>query len=140
METGFAEANGPKSRCRSDAIHKTSKIHNFTSMKKLYYSIGEVSRITGIESHVLRYWESVFPMLRPQKNSAGNRRYREEDLSLIVQLKELIQTKRYSTAGALKVLQGQHAEPEAESDSLPPDLKLDLVELRHFLVELRDRL
>ena len=74
-------------------------------MKKLYYSIGEVSEITAIEPHVLRYWETIFDDLTPRKNKAGNRTYREEDLTFILRLKELIQKKKYSTAGAKKIIE-----------------------------------
>lgn len=63
-------------------------------MKKLYYSIGEVSEITDVDAHVLRYWESVFDELNPKKNKAGNRTYKEQDIETIVKLKELIQEKK----------------------------------------------
>ncbi len=63
-------------------------------MKKLYYSIGEVSEISDVDAHVLRYWESVFDELRPKKNKAGNRTYKEQDIETILKLKELIQEKK----------------------------------------------
>lgn len=78
-------------------------------MKKLYYSIGDVSRMTGLESHVLRYWESVFPMLRPSKSRSGSRRYREQDVQLVLRIQDLVHRQRYSTAGALKVLRDEMA-------------------------------
>ena len=53
------------------------------ALRKLYYSIGEVSEIVGVPSHVLRYWESEFPQLRPKKGRAGNRTYQERDIDLI---------------------------------------------------------
>ena len=76
-------------------------------MKKLYYSIGEVSEITGIEPHVLRYWESVFKDLNPKKNKGGNRVYKEKDIEIIVKLKKLIKEKKYSTKGAKQVLENE---------------------------------
>jgi len=74
------------------------------SLKKLYYSIGEVSKITGLKPHVLRYWESEFPMLSPMKNRAGNRVYRERDLKLIQYIKYLLYEKKYTIDGAKKFL------------------------------------
>ena len=50
---------------------------------KMYYSISEVCNETGLEQHVLRYWETEFPSLKPKKNRAGNRAYRKKDIDLI---------------------------------------------------------
>lgn len=61
--------------------------------------------MTGIEAHVLRYWETVFPQLRPMKGKSGARRYKESDVALILELQDLIHHKGYSTGGALKVLE-----------------------------------
>ncbi|MEX2601052.1 MAG: MerR family transcriptional regulator [Balneolaceae bacterium] len=108
-------------------------------MKKLYYSIGEVSEITSIEQHVLRYWETVFDELKPRKNKAGNRIYKEEDLTVILKLKELIQKQKYSTAGAKKVLEeGRSAEDS--QNKIQPEVKRDLQEIRIFLQQLSDQL
>ena len=107
-------------------------------MKKLYYSIGEVSEITELEPHVLRYWESVFKQLSPKKNKAGNRVYKEKDIELIFRLKELVQEKKYSTAGAQKVLE-EGGEEEGER-SVPIPVKKDLKEIRVFLEKLLDNL
>ncbi|TYP95607.1 DNA-binding transcriptional regulator, MerR family [Fodinibius salinus] len=106
-------------------------------MKKLYYSIGEVSDITEVEAHVLRYWETVFDELNPQKNKAGNRTYKEEDIETILRLKELIQDKKYSTEGAQQVLaQGD----EQENETVPISVKKDLKEIRVFLNNLLEKL
>lgn len=110
-------------------------------MKKLYYSIGEVSEITAIEPHVLRYWETIFDDLTPRKNKAGNRTYREEDLTFILHLKDLIQTKKYSTAGAKKIV--ENGEPETdgtETEDLSFHLKKDLREVNLFLNKLLEKL
>jgi len=108
-------------------------------MKKLYYSIGEVSEITSIESHVLRYWETIFDELSPRKNRAGNRTYKEQDIAVILRLKELIQDKKYSTAGAKKVL-NQKKEPVVNGTALTPEMKRDLKEIRVFLNKLSEEL
>jgi DNA-binding transcriptional MerR regulator len=111
-------------------------------MKKLYYSIGEVSEITSVEPHVLRYWETIFKDLSPRKNKGGNRTYREQDLTLILKLKELIQDKKYSTAGAKKLIEGDSGAESEESEipEIPFETKKDLKEIRHFLHKLREKL
>lgn len=106
-------------------------------MKKLYYSIGEVSDITEVEAHVLRYWETVFNELNPKKNKAGNRIYKEEDIETILKLKELIQEKKYSTEGAQQVLE---QDGDEEEKKIPVSLKKDLKEIRLFLNKLLEKL
>ena len=108
-------------------------------MKKLYYSIGEVSKITSIEPHVLRYWETIFEELKPRKNRAGNRTYKEEDITTILKLKDLIQEKKYSTAGAKNVLNSRH-DPASEKHSLSPEVRKDLKEIRISLEKLTESL
>ena len=56
--------------------------------EKLFFKIGEVCDITGVQAHVLRYWESEFPMLAPQKNRAGQRTYRKRDVEMVLRIKE----------------------------------------------------
>ncbi len=75
------------------------------SIKKLYYSISEVSKITEVEQYVLRYWETEFEELNPQKNRAGNRIYTNKDIQLILQIKSLLREKKYTIEGAKKILQ-----------------------------------
>jgi DNA-binding transcriptional MerR regulator len=70
--------------------------------KKAYYSISEVCAKTGLESHVLRYWETEFPQLRPKKNSAGNRAYRDKDIDIIRYIKYLLYEEQYTILGAKK--------------------------------------
>jgi DNA-binding transcriptional MerR regulator len=74
------------------------------SIKKLYYSISEVSKITTIEQYVLRYWETEFEQLKPQKNRAGNRVYTNKDIQLILYIKHLLREKKYTIEGAKKIL------------------------------------
>jgi len=72
--------------------------------KKTYYSIREVCELTDLEPHVLRYWESEFSNLRPKKNRAGNRAYREKDIELIQQIKHLLYIEQFTIPGARKKL------------------------------------
>ncbi len=75
------------------------------SIKKLYYSISEVSKITEVEQYVLRYWETEFEELKPQKNRAGNRIYTNKDIQLILLIKSLLREKKYTIEGAKKILE-----------------------------------
>jgi len=76
---------------------------------KTFYTIGEVSRKTGIEPHVLRYWESEFPQLRPKKNRAGNRAYRIRDIELLSVIKHLLYEEKFTISGAKKKLSSRRA-------------------------------
>ncbi len=71
---------------------------------KLYYKIGEVSQIVGVKPHVLRYWETEFPMIKPYKKDSKQRLYRKRDLRLLLMIKKLLQEDLYTIAGARQVL------------------------------------
>ncbi|MCG8588132.1 MAG: MerR family transcriptional regulator [Proteobacteria bacterium] len=71
---------------------------------KLYYRIGEVSRITGVKPYVLRYWESEFRWMAPQKSRSKQRLYRKKDIETIQLIKRLLYEERYTIAGARKRL------------------------------------
>lgn len=70
------------------------------ALRKLYYTIGEVSELTGVPAHVLRYWESEFPQFRPKKSRAGNRVYQDRELEMIRRIKSLLYERRFTIAGA----------------------------------------
>lgn len=72
--------------------------------EKLFFKIGEVCELAGVQAHVLRYWESEFPMLAPQKNRAGQRVYRRRDVEMALRIKELLYEDQYTIAGAKKRL------------------------------------
>lgn len=71
---------------------------------KLYYSISEVCRMTGLEAHVLRYWETEFAQMRPRKNRAGNRAYRPREIQYIQYIRHLLHEEKYTVQGAKKKL------------------------------------
>jgi DNA-binding transcriptional MerR regulator len=71
---------------------------------KEYYSIGEVCDLVGLKAHVLRYWETQFPPLRPSKNRAGNRVYRRKEIELVLFLKRLLHDEKYTIEGARRKL------------------------------------
>jgi|SRR5579872_839292 len=78
---------------------------------KLYFRIGEVSRLTGIKPYVLRFWESEFHGIGPKKSGKGHRLYRRKDVELVLQIKQLLYEKRFTIEGARKFLDGK---PKAE--------------------------
>ena len=75
---------------------------NFVSSDRLYYRIGEVSRITGLKPHVLRYWESEFKVIKPYKAGSLQRLYRKKDLEIIQKIKKLLYEEGFTIAGAKK--------------------------------------
>jgi DNA-binding transcriptional MerR regulator len=87
--------------------------------KKTYYSISEVCSQTGLEPHVLRYWETEFSQLRPKKNRAGNRAYREKDIDQIQYIKNLLYEQQFTIPGAKKKL-SEPRSSEAEQVRLEP--------------------
>lgn len=81
---------------------KRREIENPISHERLYYRIGEVSRITGLKPHVLRYWESEFKVIKPHKEGSLQRLYRRKDLDLILKIKKLLYEDGFTIAGAKK--------------------------------------
>jgi len=73
-------------------------------LKKVYYSIGEVCELTGLKPHVLRYWESQFPELKPYKNRAGNRVFRPQEIEMVLLVKQLLYEEKFTLEGARKRL------------------------------------
>jgi DNA-binding transcriptional MerR regulator len=78
--------------------------------KKMYYSISEVCAMTGIEPHILRYWEKEFSLLRPKKNSGGKRAYKEKDIEAIVKIKRMLEEDKYTLQGAKNKLLDERRE------------------------------
>ena len=76
-------------------------------VNKLYYSIGEVSEITNLKQYVLRYWETEFSILKPTKNNAGNRTYKDKDIQLIKYIQDLLYTKKFTIKGAKQHLRNE---------------------------------
>jgi DNA-binding transcriptional MerR regulator len=74
---------------------------------KLFFRIGEVSELLGVEPYVLRYWESEFPALAPKKSSSGQRMFRRKDVDLLFNIKHLLYEKKFTIEGARKALQDQ---------------------------------
>ena len=102
---------------------------------KLYFKIGEVKNITGIEPHVLRYWESEFKIIRPQRASSKQRLYRRVDVENILTIKKLLYEDGYTVPGARKLLT-----EKKDVKRNKPELKVDGTKTRSMLAELKSDL
>jgi DNA-binding transcriptional MerR regulator len=82
---------------------------------KLYFKIGEVSDLLGVEPYVLRYWESEFSVLSPKKSGTGHRLYRRKDVELLLRIKHLLYEKRFTIEGARQSLQAEAKAPKPKA-------------------------
>ena len=91
---------------------------------KLYFRIGDVSKLAGVKPYVLRYWESEFPAIAPKKSGTGQRLYRRKDVELILEIRHLLYEKRYTIEGARKALEARGKTPTHRPSAAPvqPDL------------------
>src|SRR4028119_836139 len=114
--------------------------------EKIFFKIGEVCDLVGVQAHVLRYWETEFPMLSPQKNRSGQRSYRRRDVEIALRIKELLYDDLYTIAGAKKKLQSElretnrlkivHPEPKEQREYLKPvEMPKHIVEEDNFEIE-----
>src|SRR3954452_7224080 len=82
---------------------------------KLYFKIGEVSELLGVEPYVLRYWETEFSVLSPKKSGTGHRLYRRKDVELLLRIKHLLKEKRFTIEGARQTLQAEAKAPKPKA-------------------------
>ena len=115
--------------------------------EKIFFKIGEVCDLVGVQAHVLRYWETEFPMLSPQKNRSGQRSYRRRDVEIALRVKELLYDDLYTIAGAKKKLNDVEAAEETVSyqhsapiEVLDEERREALTSLAAQLLELREML
>ncbi len=104
--------------------------------EKIYYSISEVSELTGIKPYVLRFWEKEFPSLRPKKNRAGNRSYQKKDIDAVNRIKHLLYEERHTIQGARNRLKDSKESVKTGSDTENVELKSLLLEVRKELKEM----
>ena len=97
-------------------------------IKKLYYSISEVSETTSLKPYVLRYWESEFPNLKPSKNRAGKRIYRRSDVEQVFAIKKLLYEKKFTIEGARNQLKSTHEKNDQIEDTAKNDEHKDVLE------------
>lgn len=110
---------------------------------KLYYRIGEVASIVGVEPHVLRYWETEFRSIRPQKSAKGQRIYSRRDVETLLKVKDLLYAHRFTIAGARRKLREgglEPAPPETTTSAEAERMREMLLEIRGELVALIEEL
>lgn len=115
---------------------------------RMFFRIGDVSQIAGVETHVLRFWESEFPTLKPRKTSSGQRQYRRKDVETVLTIRDLLYGEGYTIAGARKALRSgatSKARPAAfkDGDGASEELgvpKRALREIRSKLEQILDLL
>lgn len=110
---------------------------------KLYFKIGEVGDLLGVEPYVLRYWESEFPQLSPKKSGTGHRLYRRKDVELLLRIKQLLYEKRFTIEGARQTLQANQrgskakaakvVQPGLFSNDALPEIRRELAEILQLL-------
>ena len=106
-----------------------------SEIKKLYYSIGEVSKIVGLKSYVLRYWETEFKQLTPPKNRAGNRTYRQKDINIILEIKHLLHGKKFTIEGARVAISSKVIKPD-QSEEISSKLTISLKNELHEILQI----
>ena len=112
---------------------------------RLFFRIGDVSQLTGVETYVLRFWEGEFPSLAPKKSSNGQRQYRRKDVETVLEIKRLLYDEGYTIAGARKAIRdkSKQRKPKAEEQSalpfvVPPSSQEGSVDLRGIKKELQE--
>jgi DNA-binding transcriptional MerR regulator len=109
---------------------------------KLYFRIGEVSDLVGVEPYVLRYWETEFPAVGPKKSDTGHRMYRRKEVELLLRIKYLLYEKKYTIEGARQYLHGESKVPkrnrpikgeQGELFSVLPEIRKELVAILNLL-------
>ena len=117
-------------------------------IKKLYYSIGDVSQVTGLKQYVLRYWETEFNILKPGKNKAGNRIYKDKDIKIIRHIQTLLYEKKFTIKGAQQFLADYYLNKSnssakiinISSNNIYNELLLDLKEKLNETIDLINKL
>lgn len=105
---------------------------------KLYFKIGEVCDIVGVKQHVLRYWETEFNIIRPQRAASQQRLYRRSDVENILRIKKLLKEEGFTISGARKILAkereaGISEQAAAKNSELLRDIKSELKSIKKFL-------
>jgi DNA-binding transcriptional MerR regulator len=114
--------------------------------KKLFFRVGEVSRLVGVPAYVLRFWETEFSALAPKKSGRGHRLYRRKDVALFLEIKELLYVRRFTIEGARNSLKSKtkpaarKAPKAVEQTSMFPTAPAGLEEIRNGLAEILELL
>jgi DNA-binding transcriptional MerR regulator len=132
---------------KSSTVHVGGQAGPQEIPDRLYFRIGDVSKLAGVKPYVLRYWESEFPSISPKKSGTGQRLYRRKDVELILEIKHLLYEKRYTIEGARKALEARGKTPTPnqpapiqQPDLFAPENGVDLGSIRRELQSLLDLL
>jgi len=110
--------------------------HNPDQIKipdKFYFKIGEVSKIAGLPSHVLRFWETEFKRIKPRRTETGQRSYTKKDIEIILEIKHLLHEKKFTIDGARKYINAKTAAESPNARQLLEDLRTELTDIRKLL-------
>lgn len=105
---------------------------------KVYFRIGEVSKILGVEPYVVRYWESEFKVIRPVRTTSDQRLYRRQDVEMLLTIKQLLYVDHYTILGAKRKLAGKVI--EEEGGSVSAEYESRLMEIKNLLQQVREML
>ena len=100
---------------------------------KFYFKIGEVSKIAGLPSHVLRFWESEFKKIKPRRTESGQRSYTKKDIEIILEIKHLLHEKKFTIDGARKFINAKVTAESPATRRFLADLKTELASIRNLL-------
>jgi DNA-binding transcriptional MerR regulator len=100
---------------------------------KFYFKIGEVSKIAGLPSHVLRFWETEFKRIKPRRTETGQRSYTKKDIEIILEIKHLLHEKKFTIDGARKYISAKAAAESPLTRRFLDDLKAELASIRNLL-------
>lgn len=109
----------------STQLSRKRAVDSPTIPDRLYFKIGDVARICGLETYVLRFWESQFPQLKPNKSGTGQRLYRRRDVEMVLEIKRLVHEEGYTLPGARQALELVQKRPEAGREA---QTKLPVIE------------
>ena len=112
---------------------RNQKPNHINIPDKLYFKIGEVSKISGLPSHVLRFWETEFKKINPRRTAAGQRSYTRKDIETILEIKHLLYDKKFTLEGARKYLSAGTGSEGVPHKGLISDLKAELKSIRDLL-------
>ena len=100
---------------------------------KLYFKIGEVSKIVGVPAYVLRFWEGEFPLLRPKRTETGQRLYRKKDIEHLMAIKYLLHEKKFTIEGAKRHLRSRSPQNRRDFAQVVSEIHDELIEIRDLL-------
>jgi DNA-binding transcriptional MerR regulator len=136
------KAGRRKGSSAAQRTSKSSRAKGAKSSEKIFYKIGEVCSMTDTEPYVLRYWESEFPNLAPSKNRSGQRIYTQEDVDMVLRIKELLYDEGYTIAGARRKLEEEAARGAAPKPTaaVAADRQAELEDLKGHVRKMRSDL